>query len=419
MGQDDKKLKILYIITKSNLGGAQRYIYDLATNTPKTQFDPIVALGGNGPLKGKLETANIKTIALSGLERDINFVKEFNAFLNIFRTIKEIKPDIVHLNSSKAGALGAIAARVYNAVVGLKFVVSSFKSLISNSPLPTTNFKLTTRIVFTVHGWAFKEKRKFFFKKIIEYISWLTVLLSHQTIVVSNDDRKKTSRFLFVQQKISVIHNGIGKLTFKDRAEARRILSEKIGHPITDNAFWIGTIAELHRNKGLEYAIGACAIIKNQETAHDIKNPTNISYIIVGKGENQQNLESAIAREGLQNTVFLAGEYPGVADLLKAFDIFLLPSLKEGLPYALLEAGAAGLPIIATNVGGVTEVIEDMRTGIVIKEKRSKEIAEAVTFLIKHEHKRKEFGERILETVQKEYTLERMVKETVEVYKKI
>ena len=67
MGQDDKKLKILYIITKSNLGGAQRYIYDLATNTPKTQFDPIVALGGNGPLKGKLETANIKTIALSGL----------------------------------------------------------------------------------------------------------------------------------------------------------------------------------------------------------------------------------------------------------------------------------------------------------------------------------------------------------------
>ena len=116
-------------------------------------------------------------------------------------------------------------------------------------------------------------------------------------------------------------------------------------------------------------------------------------------------MESAIAREGLQNTVFLAGEYPGVADFFKVFDIFFLPSLKEGLPYALLEAGAAGLPIIATNVGGVTEVIEDMRTGIVIKEKRSKEIAEAVTFLIKHEHKRKEFGERILETVQKEYTL--------------
>ena len=113
----------------------------------------------------------------------------------------------------------------------------------------------------------------------------------------------------------------------------------------------------------------------------------------------------------------LIGEYLNAASLLYAFDIFLLPSLKEGLPYALLEAGVAGLPVIATNVGGVPEIIEDMKSGIIIKEKRPKEIEEALKFLIDHPEKRKEFGEQLQKTVVQNFTLERMVKETVALYK--
>ena len=143
MEHDEEKLKILFIITKSNFGGAQRYVYDIATHLPKDKFEATVALGGSGVLKDKLEATGIRTIALPDLERDISVVKEWRAFVNIFKAIKETEPDIVHLNSSKAGALGALAARLYNLFLKLS----------------KRDLQLGIKIIFTAHGWAFKEKR--------------------------------------------------------------------------------------------------------------------------------------------------------------------------------------------------------------------------------------------------------------------
>ncbi|MBI2476452.1 MAG: glycosyltransferase [Candidatus Taylorbacteria bacterium] len=407
------KQKILYLITKSNWGGAQRYVYDLATHIPKERFESAVAFGGSGALKAKLEAASVQTIVVPDLERNVSLFKEARAFLNILRIIKEVKPGIIHLNSPKAGGLGALAARLYNLAVSCQLLGFRLKSLISNSLLTTKSYKLTT--VFTVHGWTFKEKRKSFVKKMIEYASWLTVLLSHRTILVSNNDRGRARRFLFVQSKISVIHNGIEMPVFKDKDEARQILVEKIGQRLADKTFWVGSVAELHKNKGLEYGINALALIKNQKTIGGVASD-KIAYVILGGGEERTDLELLIEREGLTGSVFLAGEYAGAAELLKAFDVFLLPSLKEGLPYALLEAGLAGLPAIATNVGGVPEIIEDMKSGIIIKEKRSKEIADALCFLLEHPEKRREFGERLIKTIETSYTIDRMIKETVAVY---
>ncbi len=397
MENGGKKLKILYIITKGNFGGAQRYVFDLATNIPKDIFEPIVAIGGSGILKDKLELAGIQTLAIPDLERDISFIKEIRAFINIFKTIKEIAPDIVHLNSSKAGALGSLASRFYN--LSLK--------------LETFNFQLSTcKVLFTAHGFPFKEKRKFLQRKILEYASWFTIFCSHTTIVVSRDDRERAEKFVFVQSKIKLIHNGIAVPKFKTRTEARKIIAEKIGCQIAENQLWIGSVAELHKNKGLEYAISGIAKIFSEKPL-----ASEFVYIIIGGGEERENLETLIKQEKLEDKVFLAGEYNGASELLKAFDIFLLPSLKEGLPYALLEAGVAGLPTVATNVGGVRDVMDDMKSGIIVKEKRPKEIADAVRYLSEHEDKRKEFGEQLAKKVETEFRLERMVKETVAVYK--
>ena len=398
MASIEKKLKILYIITKSNWGGAQRYVFDLATHLPKDQFEPIVVLGGSGLLKEKLEMAGIQTITLPDLERDMSLTKEVRAFLNICSVLKKIKPDIVHLNSSKAGGLGALAARFYN--LSLK--------------LSTFNFTLSTsKVLFTAHGFAFKEKRKPLIKKILEYLSWLTILLSDTTIVVSQDDKEKAGQFLFVQPKIVLIHNGIGSIAFKEKDKARQMLAGKT--PVAANSLWIGTIGELHKNKGLEYAIAAIGKIVHQETARKIK-PEGILYVVLGGGEERSNLEAFIQREKLEGTIILAGERPEAAELLKAFDIFLIPSLKEGLPYVLLEAGQAGLPTVATSVGGIPEVVKDMVSGIILKEKRPKEIADALTFLIEHPEKMKEFGEELQKTVREKFTLQGMVEKTIAIY---
>ncbi len=398
MPQENKKTKILYMITKSNWGGAQRYVFDLATNLSKDKFDVAVALGGDGLLKTKLEEKGIKTIGIPSLERDVNLLKEFKSLLSIYKIINNFKPNIIHLNSSKAGGLGAAIARIYN--LRFQFDQKQKHNLI--------------KIIFTAHGWAFKEKRKFLFKKMIEYSSWLTVILSHKTIVVSDDDKEKVKDFLFIQNKIEMIHNGIDQTNYKNRNESRQIISQAINKPISDSTFLIGSIAELHKNKGLEYAIGAYGLLLQQENLDEkIK---NASYVIIGDGEEKKSLEEAIKREKLENNVYLLGQYNNAAELLKAFDLFLIPSLKEGLPYVLLEAGQAGLPIIATSVGGITEVVDDMKSGVIIREKRSKEIAECLAFLINHENKRKEFGEKIVEKIKNEYTLQKMLDETQKIY---
>jgi len=128
--------KIAYVITKSNWGGAQRYVYDLATNVPKNTFDVIVVCGGNGTLAKKLEQEGTRVIRIKGLERDIRFGSEIRVLYRLKHLFAQEQPDIVHLNSSKIGGLGSLAARMAR----------------------------VPHIIFTAHGFAFNEKRNIVWK---------------------------------------------------------------------------------------------------------------------------------------------------------------------------------------------------------------------------------------------------------------
>jgi glycosyltransferase involved in cell wall biosynthesis len=373
-----RKKKILYIITKSNWGGAQRHVFDLAVSLPKTDFETTVVLGGKGPLKEKLEAAGIRIISINALGRDLNTIKDSWSSLVIFKIIKKEKPDILHLHSSKVGGLGALTGRI----LGVK------------------------KIIFTVHGWAFKEKRGRFQKKILFFISWLTMLLSHKTISVSDDDYQKAPRFL-VGKKLLKIKNGVSTIKFLSQMEARAILD--IALP--PDTLIAGIIAELHRNKGLEFAIAALADIeKSGNLARQIK------LAIIGSGEEQANLEKLTENLGLKNSVRLLGPKENAASFLKAFDIFILPSIKEGMPYSLLEAGLAELPSIASRVGGVPEIIDDMDSGILIKPGDYKEISFALRFLSQHPEKMAMFGRKLAEKVRREFSFDETLKRVLAVY---
>ena len=106
------KTRILYVITKSNFGGAQKYVYELATSLPKEAFDVSVALGGEGVLKDKLEQSGIETILIPNMQRDISFFKELKVFKFLYHLFNKKGYDIVHVNSAKAGGIGALAARL-------------------------------------------------------------------------------------------------------------------------------------------------------------------------------------------------------------------------------------------------------------------------------------------------------------------
>lgn len=322
-----ERIRVLFLITKGTSGGAQRYVHDLATHIPREAFEPHVAYGLHGRLVDDLEREGISTHHIPSLSRDTALVADAKSFFEILKCIKKTRPDVVHLNSSKAAALGALAARIAR----------------------------VPRIVFTVHGWPFGEKRNFISRVIIWKISWLTGLLSHAVVCVSEHDLAQTRYMPFLRRKSVRIYNGIAPMEFGT--------GERVRSSFPPGTHITGTIGELTHNKN------QIALIEQAR-----KDP-RMYAAIVGEGELRKMLERKVAEYKLNERVRFFGYIPA-ADALKGFDTFALPSLKEGLPYVLLEARLAGLPIVANRVGGVGEILDAQDMSVFSLETMARSTAE-------------------------------------------
>jgi glycosyltransferase involved in cell wall biosynthesis len=169
---------------------------------------------------------------------------------------------------------------------------------------------------------------------------------------------------------------------------------------------WLGTISELHKNKGLDYMICALSKIK-----------INFVFFIIGEGEERKNLEKLIRQKGLENKVFLVG-FIDIANLyLKAFDVFTLTSRKEGLPYSILEAGEAGVCVLASNTGGIPDIIDNNRNGLLVNIANEKEIQKNIEFLYTNINRRSELGKNLKQKVDKDFSIGDMLKKTFALYK--
>jgi glycosyltransferase involved in cell wall biosynthesis len=268
-------------------------------------------------------------------------------------------------------------------------------------------------IIFTGHGWAFNEERSPIQKKCIYWLHLLTIALTHKTIAVSEQTKNQISRNNFLDKKIIVIRNGLDQINFLSKNQARTEIRKKLPEDLDFNLRpWLGTISELHKNKGLKYMIEA---IHELETKNTDRNLLPI-FIIIGDGERREKLQKRIDRYGLQDTVFMIGRLDEAQIYLPAFDIFTLSSITEALPYAVLEAGQAGLPIIATSVGGIPEIIDDMQSGILVRPREPEEIRKALEFLLANPAKATILGQNIKDKILKDFSKEAMVKKTIELY---
>lgn len=371
--------KILYVITKSNWGGAQRYVYDLATSLPRDQFEPVVACGGNGELVTHLTHAGVRTVTIKSFQRDIALGKDMAAFLELLRLFRAERPHVVHLNSSKAGGVGALAARLAG----------------------------VPRTIFTAHGWAFNEPRSTVVRGFIWLAHWVTALLCHAVIAVSKRDHAQGAAMPFVAHKMTLIHNGIRPEELLPRKQAQR---EIFGTVLPAKTLIVGTIAELHPNKGL--ACGLEAI----KSLTDAGIP--VVWGIIGTGEARTALLENVSVLEVTNRVVFAGTKERAARYLSAFDVFLLPSAKEGLPYVLLEAGAAHLPIVATNVGGIPEIVADGTTGMLVPPCDAESIVSALKVLAENHALRASLGNRARDTIANSFSFERMFTKTEALYVK-
>ncbi|MEK7390733.1 MAG: glycosyltransferase family 4 protein [Patescibacteria group bacterium] len=370
------KKRILFAVTKGNWGGAQRYVFDLATRLPKDQFEVCVLCGAGEQLEARLKEKNIRVIRLESLNRDVNIAKDAMSFVTLYRIFRKEKPDIVHLNSSKIGAIGALAGRL----AGIK------------------------KIIFTGHGWAWNEDRFFLSKILIAFIHWLTILLSHTTIAVSEKVKDEISRLPFIpKSKIVVIHNGVANTEYMERFTARGALNSDISEK-----FWVGTISELHRNKGVDNLVTAFADVA--ETHLDI------ALVIIGEGDELERLTALIQKLGLSKKVHLLGRKENAGKFLKAFDVFVLASRTEAFPYVPLEAGLAQLPVVATQVGGIPEAITDGKNGLLVRSGDIPALAGAIKELLNDGAKAAILGHNLRKTVEEKFSVNLMVQKTIAVY---
>lgn len=385
--QSHKKRKVLYVITKSSWYGAQIYVYNLARALQK-KYDVVVALGGSGLLKERLEKEGIRTVTVNNFMRDVNLFKEVRVLWELWKIYTSEKPDIVHLNSSKAAGLGAFLVRVYNILYILRRKIHS---------------------VFTVHGWAFTESRSFVARMLIAFFSWLTAIFAHDIIAISQATKRHASWMPFIQKKIKFIYNGITHIDFIERDSARKELRKN--RIISKEALWIGTIGELHTNKGFDYLIDACKQLKDKGIM--------FTCMVIGEGEERERLETRIQENNLEDTVILRGYIPDAARYMKAFDVVTLTSRKEGLPTVLLEAGLASCACVATSVNGVPEIITHEVSGLLVPAHDTDAIYEAVKQLYDDSALRARFGEALQKDVEKRFRMGTMVEQTHHVYERI
>ena len=317
----------------------------------------------------------IEVIQLQHLVRRISPYHDILAVFELAQLYKKLQPDVVHLNSSKAGIIGSLA------------------KLLSN-----------VKIVYTVHGWVFNESLSPFKKKFYQWLEKLTAAWKDQLILLSSQEHAVAREVLMIpEKKLTTIPHGVSLPNQISREKAHEELSY-IVPAIARANYLFCTIANYYPTKGLDTLVKAVAQ-KKQEL-------TNACFLIIGEGQERARLKSMIAEKGLDEIIFLTGTVQEAARLLPAFDVFVLPSRKEGLPYAVLEALAAKVPVIATRVGGIPSLIENKKSGLLVEPDSVGELADALVYAVEHSDEMNTFAKNAPAPIP----LAQMVAQTTSLY---
>ena len=348
------KIKIVYIISSFALGGAEKLLLDLCRKLDKEKFEIYVcSMTGSGPLHGEFEKLDIKvTVFFKPTKLGLGVIWQ------IFKYLKSIKPQIVHTHLFGGDTWGRIAA------IWAKVPV----------------------IISTEHNINLDES---FVKKLVKLIlSWFT----NKIIAVSQGVKEYSIAIEKIKPaKIEVIYNGIdlNKFTFHGFK------------PLEINNIKAIVVARLHEQKGHKYLLEAMPMI--------CKKYSNFILNIVGTGDLLKNLKEQAASLGITNKVIFLKQQLEIEKILPQMDLFILPSVWEGLGIAILEAQAVGVPVLASNIGGLKELIEQKKTGLLFEPKNPPAIFAAVDLLLSNPELAKHMVEQAHRQVQEKFTLEKMV----------
>jgi len=360
-------VKICYIIGQLRRGGAERQLYELVRGIDKNRFEPIViSLSQGGAWADKIRELNIQVIEL---ERRKN--KEFARLWRLIKLIREIKPTIVHTYLFSANSYGRIAAILCRVPI----IIASERSL------PEIG----------------KDKTK-----TMIYID--KILLSFSHAIICNSLRASEvliKHYSFNPEKVFTVYNGIDVAAISLDCNSKK---QKAATKV------IGTIGSLEPVKNHKLFLQVAKIILNQISHEDIR------FLIIGKGSLRKELEEFAEMMGIPGNVVFTGERTDIPELLQTIDIFVLTSKYEGLSNVIMEAMSAGIPVIATDVGGNSELVIDEKTGYLCPPNDLVAFSQRIIDLLNDDERTKWMGDNARMRMISQFSIWKMIKETENTY---
>lgn len=322
-----RKINILYIVTQLELGGAQKQLLSLIRRLKKDHYNLFLFTAQDGLLMEEALSISDLTVHRSRhLKRPIDPFQDLLAMFEITRFIKKNKIDVVHTHSSKAGILGRWAGALAKSKI----------------------------IIHTVHGWSFNDFQKPFVRRLYKELERFSAKFTDKIIVVSNHDRQKgLDSKIGSDTQYALLRYGIDRAQFGTKDPSIR---KELG--ISRDALVIGTIACFKPQKALEDFVQLASLARQVLP--------RARFLLVGDGVLREKIEKLIAKFNFGTQFILAGWRRDIPSVLSAMDVFVLTSLWEGVPIAALEAMVSEVPVVATHTGGISEIIAEGRTGLLV-----------------------------------------------------
>ncbi|MCI0557585.1 MAG: glycosyltransferase [Nitrososphaera sp.] len=357
---------VFHLIETSGPGGAEKMLISLAGNLDRSRYRSYACLLKDGWLNTQLQRLGIETI-LVPQRRSL----DFRWLLRLSRVLKERSIRVMHAH---------------------EFAMNVYGSLLS---------KMTgIPIIATVHG------KNYYWVKWRRRLAYKFVARQSAMVAVSEDLKRFLREYVDIHpDNITVVHNGIDVQSYavSDRAHATR---KELG--INGNQPVIGTVGNLYAVKGQMYLLKACSAVA--------KVFPNFVLLVAGRGDYLGSLEETARNIGIGANVKFLGFREDVPALLQTMDIFILPSISEGLPLSALEAMASGKPVVASNVGGIPEVVKDGVTGYLVSPKDPEALADKILLLLRHPELAVDLGRSGRKRVEDSFSLEKMVERYQSLY---
>ncbi|HEX6616559.1 MAG TPA: glycosyltransferase family 4 protein [Gemmatimonadales bacterium] len=360
-------MRIAYLITRADpIGGAQIHVRDLAGAARRLGHSATVITSGSGPFLDELRNQGTPTILLRHLGVPIRPLRDVRAYHEIRATLEELRPDLIAAHSSKAGTLGRLVGR-----------------------------SLGVPVVFTVHGWAFTPGVPGLSAWMYRRIERAVAPLASRIITVSEFDRRLALEARIAPpDRVAAVHNGMADVPPSLRAEPG-------GAPPR-----LVMVARFGDQKDHPTLLRALAGLREQPWQLDL----------VGEGALLAQTRALAESLGLADRVRFLGQRMDVDRILARSQVALLVSNWEGFPLSILEAMRAGLPVVASEVGGVAEAIRDGESGYLVPRADVAQLRDRIGRLLRSPELRSRLGAGGRAVFEQEFTLARCVARTLAVY---